>query len=58
MSYFSVPTVTRSLDDNSFLLAFNSIDSINPIINNSLFNYISRVKGFIEPHINQWDTIK
>ena len=58
MSYFSVPTVTRSLDDNSFLLAFNSIDNINPIINNSLFNYISRVKGFIEPHISQWDTIK
>lgn len=58
MSYFSVPTVTRSLDDNSFLLAFNSIDNIKPIINNSLFNYISRVKGFIEPHISQWDTIK
>ena len=58
MSFFTVPIVTRSLDDNSFLLAFHSIDDIQPKINNSLFNYLLKNKGQIEKCLYQWDTMK
>lgn len=58
MSFFTVPIVTRSLDDNSFLLAFHSIDDIQPKINNSLFNYLLKNKGHIEKCLYQWDTMK
>ena len=58
MSFFTIPSVTRSLDDNSFLLAFHSIDNIIPKINNSLFTYLLKNKKQIEKHLYQWDQIK